>query len=115
MRPGQMSEKILFRYSTAEFDPGTGDVVTTWHTRAECWALIEFKRGEERALVASISAPFRDYNITVRNRFDIEESDTIVWNGKTLAIRSIGRESSRDLYLTLEAEMGGGDPDAVPA
>ena len=112
-QPGALTERVTFHYSESTFDPGTGQTTETWFTRADVRADVEFKSGQERALIGSINVPFRDYDIVIRFRDDIKETDTIVWDGEPLAIRSIAKMSNRQRYLLIEAELGAGDYGAV--
>ena len=112
MRPGTLTEPIVVRYSTEEFDPGSGTNVKVWHTRAELWADVEFMRGDIRS-IDTAEWPQRDYRMTVRRIEGIEESDTVVWREKAHAIRSIGDEGPRTPHIVLEVQFGTGDSDAV--
>jgi len=107
-----MTERLLVRRQTnegTEFDP---DIV--WITVDEVWAAVEFLDGDYRAVAGTANFPSRNYRITVRENQAIKITDTLVWNGFAMAIRSMSIESNRQRYLVMEADTSGGNDEAIP-
>lgn len=61
--------------------------------------------GRERLQAAQLESP-ANYRITIRRRTDITAKSRFVWQGKNLNIRFDGLNNPRELYMTLDCEMG---------
>lgn len=104
---GDLTERVAFRY----YDQDAGE----WVTRCEVWAKVRYVGGaiEDVLTGHALQRLAYGYEVTIRRRGDIGERDVIVWQGHALGITAIERASPRDRCLTIQADMGEGNPGAL--
>ena len=106
----RMDQRVTFQVPTLTSDGGGGNVAA-WAdvpSTPTVWARVMPKSGREGMTEDRVSAS-TVYEITIRNRSDIDERMRIVWLGENYNIRSVLREGGRPLYLKIEAERGVAD------
>jgi len=89
--------------SRAKDDLGT-DIVTATTLATVC-ARVQPLRGQESRDVGRL-APKQLYLITIRHRTDLTTDNFIVWDTKTLNIRSVQNRDERSQFLSMECEDG---------
>lgn len=100
----RMRERVAIKVKArAKDDLGT-DIVTET-TLATVWAKVQPLRGQEAKDVGRL-APKQLYLITIRHRTDLTTDNLIVWDSKTLNIRSVQNRDERSQFLSMECEDG---------
>lgn len=103
----RMDQRVTFQEVSRTSDGGGGTTVT-WAdlaTDSTVYARVRAKSGRERMDEDRPSAS-AGYEITIRNRGDIDETMRMVWLGESYNIRNVMREGPRPLYLHFDADRG---------
>jgi len=101
--PGELDQRITIQSESRASD-GSGGYAMTWETRhGPIWAKVRpsSAREVERSGQLHESAM---YTVIIRNR-DVSEADRVLWQGRTLNIRSVGIDP-RSPYIRITAELG---------
>ena len=102
--PGTRTELVTIRYT----EDGT-----TWATRCEPWVKVTVNTPTERpSQISDDTFMQHTYELLLRARDDIEDTDVIVWEGAALKIVGIVKQP-RAATMTIQCEAGGRH-DAVP-
>lgn len=104
MDPGLLDQRVTIQVKQSTPDGG-GGYTETWSDVATVWAYVRPMSGAERTQAQQVEAPAM-YRVTIRRRSDLTAAHRLVWQSKALNIRWDGFNSPRDLYMTLDAEMG---------
>lgn len=101
-----MNERITVQSPTLTPDSSGGQAVT-WATAYTLWAEVKAVRGSEIERLGRMVS-VETYVLKVRYGPTIGTTHRIVWNGKTMNIRSAQDREMERRYLTLECEVGVG-------
>ena len=106
----RMDQRVTFQVPTLSSDGGGGQVAAWGNipTTPTVAARVQPKSGREGMEEDRMSAQ-SVFEITIRNRTDINERMRIVWLGENYNIRAVHRQGGRPLYLKIEAERGAAD------
>lgn len=103
-RIGQLEHRITIERAEKEGD-GAGGSELISRPVISCWAYMRQLSAKESVqaekLTASSSCIF-----AIRNRLDIQESDTIIFKNEKYNIRIIPPRNFRDIFMELIAERG---------
>ena len=106
MNVGDLRERVeIWRMGEDQQDPGGGWQPGGPELVATVWGKCTPISGRERVQARAVQATAM-YRITIRRRTDLTEADWIVWQGEKLDIRFLPRVSSKESFMTLDAEMG---------
>lgn len=111
MQIGDLRERItILRMVKGEPDGGGGWLPAKKVEVARVWAKCTPISGRERVDARAVQATAM-YRVTIRRRTDMTEADWIEWNGERMNIRFLPRVSSKESFMTLDAEMGVMEPE----
>jgi|GEM_PF-896067 len=111
MNVGDLRERItIMRMGEREPDGGGGWMPPRPVEVATVWARVNPISGRERVESRQVQNPAL-YRVTIRRRTDMTEADWIEWNGARMNIRFLPRVSSKESFMTLDAEMGVMEPE----
>jgi SPP1 family predicted phage head-tail adaptor len=104
---GDLTERIVIETETRTAD-GYAGATRAWTATATVYAKAEpLVVGEREA--AGALRNVTEYRFTVYASVAIGESDRIVWNGRTFAVRGIRTEARTSQWKEIIAESGLGD------
>lgn len=101
-----LNNRITVESATTVADAYGGQTVT-WSTAYNLWADIRAVKGREEERLGRLVS-VETYLFTVRYGPTLSTDQRIVWNGKTLNIRSVQDRDTKRKYLTIEGEVGVG-------
>jgi SPP1 family predicted phage head-tail adaptor len=101
---GDMRERVVVQSMTTVADGG-GGLTETWATFQTLWARVAPVSGREVEASGRLTS-VETYLIYIRYRTDILTGMRIIWNGKTLNIRSVDNRDEHREFLTMECESG---------
>lgn len=92
-----------------QVDDGNNGVEVTRREYAQSWAHVFTGTGTENFKFGRVFAE-GSFVFVIRNRSDVEisEKDIVEYDGKHYNIRHVARVSGREMYITLETELGNG-------
>lgn len=106
MQIGDLRERVeIWRMGEDQQDPGGGWQPGEPELVATVWAKVNPISGRERIEARQVTSPAM-YRVTMRRRTDLTEADWLVWSGERMNIRFLPRVSSKESFMTLDAEMG---------
>jgi len=104
--PARLDETIYIQSQTAVHD-GQGGVVREWSDKKKIFAEVKARTGTEKFQSGEVRV-VGSYTFTIRNnRQIIQEEDRIFWNNELYNVVFVERQSKRDLYIKIHAEIGG--------
>jgi SPP1 family predicted phage head-tail adaptor len=104
---GDLTERIVIEAETRT-DDGYAGATRSWTERATVYAKAEPLVVAEREHAGALRN-VTEYRFTVHASVAVAETDRIVWQGRTYAVRGIRREASTSLFKEIIAESGLGD------
>lgn len=109
MNVGDLRERVeIWRMGEDQQDAGGGWQPGEPELVATVWGKCTPISGRERVQARAVQATAM-YRITIRRRTDLTEADWIVWNGERMNIRFLPRVSSKESFMTLDAELNASD------
>lgn len=100
----RMRERVVIKVN-AYTKNDLGENIPTVTTLATVWAKVQPVRGKELKDIGRLAA-VQTYLITIRHRTDLTTDNFIIWDGKTLNIRSLQNRDERSQFLSIECEDG---------
>jgi len=100
----RMRERVILRANTYTKDALGGNIPTTTDL-ATVWARVQPLRGQELKDIGRLAAK-QLYLVVIRHRTDLTTDNIIIWDNKTLNIRSIQNRDERSQFLSMECEDG---------
>lgn len=104
-QPGELDQTIDFLRDKKTADGAGGSVVSSKRIATGVWAKVRPLSGNESHRFNKLNPEELTLFVT-RYRCDINEGDTIEWEGEKYNIRRIPRKSARHLYCEYYAERG---------
>ncbi len=101
---GRLRHQISFQSPPSTSD-GAGGREGAWTTFATCRAEV-LPTGGREALLTGAQAGVQGWKITVRYRRDIDTTHRVLFDGKTLNIRSVADPAGDRVALLIFAESG---------
>jgi SPP1 family predicted phage head-tail adaptor len=107
-RPGELDQKIDFRRSILSDDGAGGQTETFCYIKKAVSAHVRPLSGKERERFDKLNAEELTLFVTRyrRDRLDISEDDTIIYDGDLYNIRRIPKRNKRSMYQEFYAERG---------
>ncbi len=100
----RMRERVILRANTFAKDALGGNIPTTT-TLATVWAKVQPLAGKELKDIGRLAAK-QLYLVVIRHRTDLTTDNIIIWDNKTLNIRSVQNRDERSQFLSMECEEG---------
>lgn len=100
----RMRERVVIKVNSYAKDDLGGNIPTVT-TLATVWAKVQPLRGQEMKDIGRLAAK-QLYLVIIRHRTDLTTDNFIVWDGKTLNIRTIQNRDERSQFLSMECEDG---------
>lgn len=93
MSTGLLRERVQLQAATTSKN-AAGGTVKTWATVATVWAHVVMASGTETVESGKLSA-VEAYVVTVRHRTDMTTANRVIWGSKTMDIRKVSPDPSR--------------------
>jgi len=100
----RMREMVAIKVNSYSKDDLGGNIPTVTTLATVC-ARVQPLRGQEMKDIGRLAAK-QLYLITIRHRTDVTTDNFIIWDGKTLNIRSVQNRDERSQFLSMECEEG---------